>query len=276
MLRKTLLSGLALALFLALPGAAQLPGDDSMLPGTDPMLPDAEPLPLLSLDEVLRNYYEAIGGEDAWMDVQSFKMTGTMLMGPGMLAPFTVYSARPDRLRLEFTFNGMTGIQAIDGDEAWMLMPFMGKTVPEAMPEDMTKQLKDQLDIEGPLVSFGDKGHTLEYLGPAQAQGTDAYKIKATLASGTEQVFYLDGEAFVPFLVEGKSTIQGNEVETETIFSDYKDVEGLMLAHSIEGRIKGQPGGQVITIEEVEVDGDLSEVEFGMPEIEAAEAAPAQ
>ncbi len=47
-----------------------------------------------------------------------------------------------------------------------------------------------------------------------------------------------------------------------------------MLAHSIEARIKGQPGGQVITIEEIEVDGDLGEVEFDMPA--AAPAAPAE
>ncbi len=273
MLSKITLSGLALALLLTMPASAQLDADPL---GTDPLIPDAEAIPLLPFEQVLGNYYDAIGGEDAWTEVASFKMTGTMQMGPGMLAPFTVYSARPDRLRLEFTFNGMTGIQAIDGEMAWMVMPFMGKTTPEEMPADMTDQLKDQLDIEGALVNFTDKGHTLEYLGPGQAQGTDAYKIKATLASGTEQVYYLDSEVFVPFLVEGKSTVQGVEVETETILSDYKEVNGLMLAHSVEGRVKGQPGGQVITIEEIEVDGDLSEIEFGMPEVAATEAEAAE
>lgn len=268
MLPKTLMSGFALLLLLNLPALAQLE--------TDPMLPDAEAIPLLSFEEVLGNYYQAIGGEDAWTEVETFKMTGTMQMGPGMIAPFTVYSVRPDRLRLEFTFNGMTGVQVIDGETAWMVMPFMGKPTPEAMPDDMTRQLRDQLDIEGPLINFTDKGHELEYLGPGQTQGTDAYKIKATLASGTEQIFYLDSEAFVPILLEGKTTVQDTEVDTETILSDYKDVNGLMLAHSIEGRIKGQPGGQVITIDEVEVDGDLSEVEFEMPEVDATETEVAE
>ncbi len=97
-----------------------------------------------------------------------------------------------------------------------MVMPFMGKPTPETMPEEMTQQLKDQLDLEGPMVNFGDKGHKLDYLGPGQAQGTDAYKVKVTLASGTEEVYYLDSEAFVPFLLEAKRTVQGNEVETET------------------------------------------------------------
>lgn len=259
MLRKTLLSGLALALLFALPSLAQMPEESSAL------------LPELSLEELLGNYYDAIGGEDAWKEVKSLKMTGKMQMGPGMEAPFTVYSLRPDKQRLEFTFQGMTGVQAMNGDEAWMFMPFMGKTEPEVMPEEMAKQMKDQLDIEGALIDWTSKGHTLEMLGISQAQGTDAYKIKVTLASGTEQIYYLDAEEFVPFMMEDTRTFQGNEIETETIFSDFKEVNGLILAHSIENRPKGQPGGQVITIEAIEIDSDLSSIEFSMPAAKAAE-----
>jgi hypothetical protein len=258
MLRKTLMSGLALAILWTLPIGAQMPDEN------------LNTLPELSLDEVLQNYYRAIGGEDAWHAVQSLKLTGTMLMGPGMEAPFTVYSMRPDKERLEFTFQGMTGVQAIDGEQAWMFMPFMGKTEPELMPEEMAKQMKDQLDIEGALIDWVGKGHTLEMLGLSQAQGTDAYKIKATLKSGTEQIYYLDAEEFVPFLMEDTRTIQGNKVETETIFSNFKEVDGLIMAHSIENRMKGQPGGQTITVKTVEIDPDLSAVEFAMPAVKAA------
>lgn len=262
MLRKTFLSGLALTLMLTLPAWTQ--GFDEG---------EEETLPLLSLEELLDNYYDAVGGEDAWLEVESVKMTGTMMMGPGMEAPFTVYSLRPDKQRLEFTFQGMTGVQAIDGDDAWMLMPFMGKTEPEAMPEEMATQMKDQLDIEGALINWASKGHMLEMLGPGEAQGTEAYMIKATLASGTEQLYYLDAEAFVPFMMESTTTMHGKEVESETIFSDFKEVEGLMLAHSIENRSKGQPGGQVITIETVEVGVDLSDIQFAMPAPAVEEAA---
>jgi len=253
MLRTTLRSGLALAILWAFPVGAQMPEENT------------NTLPELSLDEVLRNYYDAIGGEDAWRAVNSLKLTGTMQMGPGMEAPFTVYSLRPGKQRLEFTFQGMTGVQAIDGDQAWMFMPFMGKTEPEVMPDEMAKQMKDQLDIEGALIDWVSKGHTLEMLGIGQAQGTDAYKIKAMLKSGTEQIYYLDAEEFVPFMMEDTRTFQGNKVETETIFSDFKEVDGLIMAHSIENRMKGQPGGQVITVQTVEIDPDLSTVEFAMP-----------
>ncbi len=260
MVRKRLWHAVVAMSLFALPVAAQLEQEEAGIPE-------------LPLEEILDNYYEAIGGEDAWLDIESTKMTGTMVMGPGMEAPFTIYQRRPDQLRLEFTFQGMTGVQAIDGEQAWQLMPFMGKTEPEQMPDELADQMREQVDIEGALVNWSDKGHSVELLGVGQAQGTDAYKVKVTLASGREQVYYLDSEAFVPFLMETTTSFQGNEIQTEQIFSDYKEVDGLMMPHSLENRVKGQPGGQTITVESVEFGVDMNEVEFAMPEAAESEAA---
>lgn len=255
MLRKLLSSVLALALIAGLPAAAQL------LEGEEPV----EQLPLLPLEQILDNYYDAIGGEEAWLAVRSLKMTGRMMMGPGMEVPVSVFVQRPDKQRVEFTFQGMTGIQAIDGEQAWEVMPFLGKMEPATMPAEQADQMRDHLDIEGPLVGWASKGHLLELLGPGSAQGTDAYLIKVTLVSGKEQTYYLDGDSFVPFLMESTSTLQGVEVEIETVFSDYKDVGDLVVPHSIEIRPKGQPGGQTIIVETVEPGADVSGVQFSLP-----------
>ena len=44
--------------------------------------------------------------------------------------------ARPNKMRMEFTIQGMTGVQAYDGKTGWMVMPFMGKKDPEPMSGD--------------------------------------------------------------------------------------------------------------------------------------------
>ena len=144
-------------------------------------------------------------------------------MGPGMEAPFTMTMQRPDKIRLEFTFQGMTGIQASDGEIAWMVMPFMGKNDPEEMPADMAKQLKEQADIEGPLFGWDDKGHTVELLGVEEMEGTDVYKLKLTRDSGDVRYHYLDSEYYVTVKQEGKTKVQGQEMEIETAIGDYKE-----------------------------------------------------
>ena len=63
----------------------------------------------LTLDEVLDTSYEAVGGLDAWKAVRSMKITGNMSMRGGtMQVPFTRYVERPDKIRVEFSMQGMT------------------------------------------------------------------------------------------------------------------------------------------------------------------------
>jgi outer membrane lipoprotein-sorting protein len=219
----------------------------------------------LTLDQVLANHYDALGGLDAIKGIQTATFTGKMGMGPGGEAPVKLYFKRPMKARMEFTMQGMTGVQAFDGETAWMLMPFMGKSDPEVMAEDQAKNMKEQADIDGPLVDWQEKGHKVELMGLEETEGTEAYKIRIELANGDVRTYYLDSEYFIAIKQEGKTMVQGNEMEFETIFSDYKEVGGLMFPHSIESRAKGSPEGQVITIEEIEVGVDLSEDLFTMP-----------
>ena len=227
----------------------------------------ASPAVAQDLDEVLNNYYEAVGGLDAWKSVESMRMTGSIMMGGmGVEAPFVITTKRPKKVRLEFTFQGMTGIQAFDGETAWMLMPFMGKTDPEPMPEDMAKDIKDEADLDGALIGYQEEGHQLELLGLDETEGTKAYKIKVTKKNGDVEYYYLDAEYFIPIKVEGSREVQGRVVEFETLLSDYKDVGGLMMPHSIESKPKGAPAGQVITINTIELNVPADDSLFVMPE----------
>jgi outer membrane lipoprotein-sorting protein len=225
----------------------------------------------LTLDQVLANHYEALGGLDAIKGMDTATFVGRMAMGPGAEAPFKMFFKRPMRARLEFTMQGMTGVQAYDGETAWMVMPFMGKSDPEVMAEDQAKNMQEQADIDGPLVDWQEKGHTVELIGMEDVDGTEAYKIKVDLANGDVRYHFLDSEYFITIKQEGKTMMQGNEVEFETILSDYKEVGGLMFPHSVESKPMGAPEGQVITIDEIEVGVEVSDDIFAMP-APAAEA----
>jgi len=219
----------------------------------------------LTLDQVLANHYEALGGLDAIKGMDTATFVGRMAMGPGAEAPFKMFFKRPMMARMEFTMQGMTGIQAYDGETAWMIMPFMGKSDPEVMAEDQAKNMQEQADIDGPLVDWQEKGHKVELIGLEDVDGTEAYKIRVDLANGDVRYHYLDSEYFITIKQEGKTTMQGNEVEFEAILSDYKEVGGLMFPHSVESKPKGAPAGQVITIDEIEVGIEVSDDLFAMP-----------
>lgn len=250
MLRKAALTALV-GLLLPLPAAAQD----------------------LTLEDVLDSYYEAIGGLDAWEAVQSMKINGTMTLRRGMEAPFTRYVKRPDKVRTDFTVQGMTMIQAYDGETAWAVVPFRGGGEPQTLDARRARGLQENADLDGVLVGHEAAGYQVELMGLEEADGTEAYKLKVTLASGDELFYYLESEYFLPIKIEGTRMVQGNEIEFATTLSGYKEVDGLLIAHSIETVGSGGRGGggQVVTYDTIELDVEIDDSIFAMPESEGGQ-----
>jgi len=233
-----------------------------------------------TMEEIVAANLEAKGGEEAWMALETGRMSGTMRMGGGAAGaiemPFTVEFKKPHMMRLEFTMQGMTAVQAFDGETGWAIMPFLGKTEPEEMAEDQVKQLKDQADFEGPLVNYKEKGHTVELIGKEEVDGTPAFKLKVTKANGDVDTLYLDEEYFVEFKIESDREVQGSEVTIATVLGDYKEVDGLLFAHSMEMSFGGGETQQVITINSIELGIELDDDRFAMPEKTEAEVPAAE
>ncbi|MGZ5432644.1 MAG: hypothetical protein ACXWH7_06905 [Thermoanaerobaculia bacterium] len=224
----------------------------------------------LTVDEILSKNAEARGGLEKLAAVKSMRLTGKLSMG-GMEAPFTMSKKRPEMVKMEFTIQGMTGTQAFDGTNGWMVMPFMGKKDPEAISGDMLKELKDQADFDGPFIDYAKKGNKIELLGQADVEGTPAYKVKLTTKEGSETTVYIDAETFLEVKMEAKRKMQGQEIEGETTLGNYQDVEGLLIPFSIEIKPKGAPAGQTITVEKAEINPTIEDAAFQMP---AAKPAP--
>ena len=217
-------------------------------------------------DEIIAKNLEAKGGVDKLKAVQSMRISGKMMVGPGMEAPMVIEMARPHKVRMEFTLQGMTGIQAYDGKGGWSVMPFMGKKEPEPMSADDLKQAEDQADMDGPLVDYKEKGNQVEYLGKGEVEGTPVHKLKVTKKNGDIQTLYLDADSYLEIKAEGKSKVRGQEIEGETTFGDYKEVGGIVFSHSIQSKMKGAPGpGQTITFEKIEINPDIPTSRFDMP-----------
>ena len=222
-------------------------------------------------DEIINKHLEARGGKDKIKAVQAARMTGKMVMGQGMEAPITMELARPNKMRLEFTLQGMTGIQAYDGKSGWSVMPFMGKKEPEAMSADEIKQAEDQADMDGILVDYKEKGHQVEYVGKEDVEGTPAYKLKVTKKNGDVVNVYIDAESYMDIKESGKVKVRGQEIESQTTYGDFKPVDGLIFPFSIEQKPQGAPAGMVITISKIEVNPALEATRFAMPAAKPAD-----
>ena len=223
-----------------------------------------------TVDEILAKHFEAQGGVEKLKALNSMRITGSLTVGQGMEAPVVMERKRPGKQRLEFTFQGMVGVQAFDGEQAWSVMPFMGKKDPEASSEEDTKLQKDDADFDGPLLDWKTKGHTVELAGKEQVEGAEAFKLKVTKKNGYVDYYYVDTETYLLVKQDSKRKRQGTEFESELFYSDYKDVNGYMLPFTMEQAPKGAPQRQKFTFAKVEVNVPIDDARFKMPAVAAA------
>jgi outer membrane lipoprotein-sorting protein len=232
---------LAVAAFLCLPAAAQ------------------------TVDEVIAKHMTARGGLEKVKALQSLRMTGRLEFGPGVEAPIIIEVKRPNRMRMEFTVQGMTGSQAYDGKTGWQVMPFNGKKDAEPMsPEDL-KDAQQEADMDGPLVDYKVKGNQVELIGKEDVEGAQCYKLKVTLKSGDIQYQYIDTDSNLEIKEESKRMVQGTEREVETTLGDYKEVQGLFFPFAIDSGVKGSPQRQKVIIDKIELNASIDDSRFAMP-----------
>jgi len=217
-------------------------------------------------DEVIENYINAIGGLDVITAVQSYEMKGNMKMG-NMDIPFTVYLKRPMKALLEVNFQGKSMKQAYDGTIAWTINPFAGSEDAEKMDEGQTKRMKNMADMDGLLVNYKEKGSTVELIGKEDFEGTEVYNIKLIDKDGDQTNYYIDAESYLILKEASKTKVEEKEINTETILSDYRDVNGVKIAFAMEVDSDANPmGTQNIVMDEMKQNVEIDDNVFVMPE----------
>ena len=204
-------------------------------------------------DEIVNKHIEAIGGTDAWKKVNSMVTTGTLKMqGAEIGMSLTVLNGKGSRQDL--TIMGMNGYQIVTPTQGWKFMPFQGQKEVEPITADDLKEAQDELDVQGSLVDYKTKGHTVELLGTDDVDGVDAFKLKETLKSGKTQTIFIDPKTYYIIRVISKQKANGNEVDVTTNVSNYQKLpEGIMVPLSI-----GLPFGEMI-ISKVEINKPIDE-----------------
>jgi len=225
----------------------------------------AAPLTAQTADEIIAKYLTNVGGMDKIQAVTTLRRTGKVVLGGGFEAGVIEESKRPNKLRQEFVFQGMTGVNAYDGKTGWKIEPWQGKKDPEALSEEEMKQIVEDADFDEALVNYRQKGNKVEFAGTEQVEGTDVYKLKVTLASGDLRYYYMDTDYYVPIKIDIKRMIRGAEQEFETTLGDYKAVAGWYLPYSIETTRTGSEDTQKITFDKIEANVPVDDGRFAKP-----------
>ena len=218
-------------------------------------------------DELVARNVEAKGGLDSIHAIKSLRLSGHMrIQQDTVQLDYVTLIKQPGSVRYEAALQGLTQVQAFDGQQAWQINPFQGRKDPEKLSADDAKGMsEDAADFAGPLVDYKAKGYKLDYLGREDIDGTDAYKLRVTRTNGDLTTVYLDPDYFLEIRTVNRRIEHGVPVETVVDYGDYEKVAGVFLPFSQESFMKGSNDRQKVQFDKAEANVDASDGAFHFP-----------
>jgi outer membrane lipoprotein-sorting protein len=217
-------------------------------------------------DEIVNKVLAARGGVSRIKAVHSQRISGTINFGPGADGPFLVELERPGKMHIEVTVQGQKLVRSYDGKSTgWILNPFVENKSVQPMSAEDISNISDESDFDGPLVDYKQKGNLIALVGKEDVDGKPAYRLKLTNKKGEMRSYIFDAESFRLIKWEGTRKIGDRDVPWESVFHDYREVNGLQFAFEIDSDAPGTGQAQKIIADTIEVNPEIDESHFGKP-----------
>lgn len=182
-------------------------------------------------DEVINKHIAAMGGADKLASLKTVRMEGN-LNTQGVEVALTLTKKHLVGMRVDMEIMGTSNYQIVNATKGWAFMPVMQQTEPQEMKPDQLKSAQGQLDLQGSLFNYKQKGYTAEYVGLEKVDGKDAHKLKV-VKEGRDVMYFVDATSGFILKTASKATIQGQEMDIQTTYADYKQTpEGFWFPFS--------------------------------------------
>ncbi|MGQ9800869.1 MAG: LolA family protein [Candidatus Saccharicenans sp.] len=182
---------------------------------------------------ILENMIKAMGGRETLAGIRDTRMSGNIeIIHYGMTAPMTIFQKEPNKYRMEMEIMGMSMVQVYDGQKAMMTNPQTGEVI--ELPPDQAQQMKKQALGNDAILNPEKYGITYAYKGKEEIDGKPCHVLEQKFPEGDIVTLYLDGNSYLPYKSRSKAiSPTGGEIESETVFGDYRKVDSTTVAFSI-------------------------------------------
>ncbi|MEF3078070.1 insulinase family protein [Winogradskyella poriferorum] len=205
----------------------------------------SKPLPEgLTAETVIKNYVKAIGGEAKLREVNTTLVVAEMTITGAPFKPIaTTKQMAPNKYKMEVVAEGMGTLmkQNFDGSNGYMEQ--QGRKIPM---ED--KELSSRKSTKGLFEELYMESSNIELESLTTIEGADAYKIKVTKDDKASYRYY-DAETGYLIRTESTTEAQGQSITSVVDYSNYKEVDGVMMPYTM----KVTAGPQSFTFETTEV-----------------------
>jgi hypothetical protein len=221
-------------------------------------------------DEVIEKVLAASGGRAALEKLTSRSTSGKIVVttpAGDISGTIEILNQAPNHVRtllsLDLSAMGagmMTMDQRFDGTSAYAMDTMQGN---REISGDQLANMKNAM-FPSPLLHYKDRGTKIELSGKQKVGDRDTYLLLVTPKEGPASKVYIDAQTYLPArLVSTTELPEFGRVEQTTDLADYRDVDGVKVAYSVQNTSSVQ--SFIITVTKVEHNTKIDPALFSKP-----------
>lgn len=215
--------------------------------------------------ELIAKAVEGIGGADRLARLSTYRsiMSAEVITPQGSMAmKAQAVIALPDRMRWEVTLPFGTMVQVLNGDGSFGQGPRGSGPLPAAQREQLAKTLRRLAPVL--LKHRDDEGFQAVASGSGEVDGTAVETVQVEIADDVSTLGIDPETGHILSQTYRGSNFMGAPGELEQRFSDFREVDGLILPHASETTFNGEPMLKG-TVDSTELDSTIEDSEFEQP-----------
>lgn len=215
-----------------------------------------------TLKRILERYTGAHGGFRDADALSSISVEGTIIQN-GQTFDFLMRKKRPDFMRYRLSNESNSVITGYDGSQGWLRTKTNGKVSIQSLDAEALRSMREQTRFDSPLFRHQEKREDTIKLIERTTLDERSVLVLEVLAAGSEvSRYYLD--LMTAHIVRVDHLDAEGELSIQTLYRDYREVEGFPFAFEIETRVGGETRS-LAQVKRIDVNPGLLSFYFSMP-----------
>lgn len=216
-----------------------------------------------TVEQIMNQSIEALGGRAALQSLTSVVMTGTTeVVAYNASGDTTTYAQAPDKFSTTTDFQGYGTVgHGYDGKTAWNADPQQGTS---ELTGNRLADAQLEAQFDSPL-RWKELYPKVEVTGMEKVDGRDCWAVKLTPAKGDPVTRCYDAQTFLPVKMTATGDTSQGPAQITIEFSDYRNIgNGVKLPYTSKLNVPGV-GDLVITYQTIKYNVPIDASKFAKP-----------
>ena len=215
-----------------------------------------------TLESILQRYTKAYGGFRDVDALTSLSVEGTILQN-GQTFDFLMRKKRPHFMRYRLSNEYYSVIAGYDGSQGWILTKNNQEVSTDLIDQEAHLKIRDQSRFDSPLFFHQQKSeHQIKLIERTSLDGRSVLVLEVIEYDSEASRYYLDFEN--THIVRVDHLDADGEFSIQTLYRDYREVEGFPFAFEIETRVNGETKS-LAKVNSIDVNPGIISVYFAKP-----------